>query len=182
MLRVIKKKENRVLAYQLGSDSAAIQNMVDTGKIIYRGDGIYEIHSRETLHGECGGEIALTGDWVKIDGEGYPYPNSKNYFEAHHSHVTGDIYEQIPEPLYAWEQECEWCPEMEFLVKSRGLQIDHTSFEKRYTAELWGTLETAAADAVIVFYSISCEKEGKVAAADFNFVERGEFERTYRVL
>ena len=42
--------------------------------------------------------------------------------------------------------------------------------------------ETAAEDAMIVFYSISYDETGKVIDADYNFVGRREFEKTYSML
>ena len=42
--------------------------------------------------------------------------------------------------------------------------------------------EAAAEDAMIVFYSISYDDAGNVIDCDWNFVERGEFDRTYSVI
>jgi len=39
-----------------------------------------------------------------------------------------------------------------------------------------------AADAVIVFYSITKDEDGTITDADFNFVARDEFDRTYSLL
>ena len=128
------------------------------------------------------GEIAVEGDWIKIDVNGYPYPNAKDFFESHHYLVERDTYEQIPLPLNAWNAECGLCPEVEYLIRNKKLLINETSFEKRYSAELWGTREVAAADAVIVFYQILYDAEGKVEDIDFNFVEKKTFDRTYSIL
>lgn len=68
------------------------------------------------------------------------------------------------------------------MLRNKKLLIDKTSFEKRYSADLWGTREVAAADAVIVFYRIIYDTEGKVEDIDFNFVEKKTFDRTYCIL
>ena len=69
-----------------------------------------------------------------------------------------------------------------FLVEKKGLVIDKTSSDRRYTAQLWGTREVAAEDAMLIFYSISYDDAGNVTDCDWNFVERGEFYRTYSVI
>lgn len=180
MFKVIKNKGKMVQAYKLQKDNETIKELMKKGKITYIGDGKYEVHSLETI-GEKG-EIAVEGDWIKIDGNGYPYPNAKDFFESHHYLVEGDTYEQIPLPLNAWNAECGLCQEVEYLIRNKKLLINETSFEKRYSAELWGTREVAAADAVIVFYQILYDAEGKVEDIDFNFVEKKTFDRTYSIL
>ena len=74
------------------------------------------------------------------------------------------------------------CPEVMFLVEKKGLVIDKTSSDRRYAAQLWGTREVAAEDAMLIFYSISYDDAGNVTDCDWNFVERGEFYRTYSVI
>ena len=74
------------------------------------------------------------------------------------------------------------CPEVMVLVEKKGLVIDKESSDRRYTAQLWGTTEAVAEDAMIVFYSISYDEAGNVTDCDWNFVERGEFDRTYSVI
>lgn len=79
MFKVIKNKSKIVKAYKLQKDSDTIQNLMKSGKITYRGDKKYEVHSLETLGGK--GELAVEGDWIKIDDSGYPYPNSKEFLK-----------------------------------------------------------------------------------------------------
>ena len=158
-----------------------MNDLIACGKISDLGDGKYAIHSREALNGNVGGEVVKAGDWIKIDGIGCPYPNDKEYFETNHRHIKGNTFEQIPKPLCAWDAECEMCPEVAFLVEKKGLEINESLFEQRYSAELWGTREVAVGDAVIVFYSISYDERG-VINAEFNFVARDEFERTYSII
>ena len=47
---------------------------------------------------------------------------------------------------------------------------------------LWGTEETAAKDAVVVFYGVERDADGAIAKIDFNFVARNVFEQTYELL
>lgn len=181
MYRVMKNKGKAVKAYQLGTDNAVIKELMEKGKIRDLGNGRYEIYSQEAVNGDAGGEKAVAGDWIKLDSTGSPYPNDKEYFEANHIHIDGDTFEQVPKLLPAWDAKLEICPEIEFLMAEKGLIIDETSSARRYTAELWGTREAAAEDAMIVFYSISYDGTGRVRDCDWNFVERGEFERTYSI-
>lgn len=182
MYKVIKNKGKVVKAYQLGSDNVVIKELMENGKICDLGNGRYEIYSQEAVNGAVGGEKAQHGDWIKVDGSGCPYPNDKAYFEANHRHIENDTFEQLPKPLLAWDNKLEVCPEIAFLVEKKGLVIDKTSVDQRYSAELWGTKEVAAADAIIVFYSISYDEAGSVTDCDWNFVGRGEFDRTYSMI
>lgn len=182
MYEVIKNKGNLVKAYQLGSNNAAIKELMKNGKICYLGEDRYEIYSKEAVNGAVGGEKAMAGDWIKLDSIGNPYPNDKEYFEANHRHIEGDTFEQLPKPLTAWDAKLKMCPEVTFLVEKKGLVIDQASLDRRYTAQLWGTTEVAAEDAMIVFYSISYDDAGKVTDCDWNFVEKSEFDRSYSVI
>ncbi len=180
MYKVIKNHGKTVQAYQLGSDSSVIQELLRSRKIIPLDNDKYEVFSQEVLQaGAEHGQIASHGDWIKIDSTGNPYPNDQAFFEKNHRQVEGDTFEQIPQPFWAWDAECAMCKEIEFLIREKGLHITPDSEEQYYTAPLWGTVESAKKDAVIIFYSISYDAAGNVMDADFNFVERGEFERTY---
>lgn len=182
MYKVIKNKGKTVEAYQLGSDNPVVKALMDDGKIYDIGNGRYEIHSQEAVNGAAGGEKAKAGDWIKVDSKGCPYPNEKEYFETNHRHIEGDTFEQLPKPLSAWDAKLKMCSEIAFLVEKKGLNIDETSSDRRYTAELWGTIEVAAEDAMIVFYSVSYDEVGNVTDCDWNFVERSEFDRAYSVI
>lgn len=96
--------------------------------------------------------------------------------------INIDTFEQLPKPLQAWDAKLKMCTEMRFLVEKKGLIIDETSKNRRYTAQLWGTTEVAAEDAVIVFYRISYDDAGNVTDCDWNFVERAEFDKTYSII
>ena len=73
------------------------------------------------------------------------------------------------------------CKEVSFLIREKGLVLDETNPDNYYSAVLWGTKEAAAKDAVLVFYNISYNDDGSVRDAEFNFVKREEFDKTYSV-
>ena len=179
MYTVIKNKGKMVKAYELGRNNPVISELIQKGKIRIGVDGKYEVFSQES---SGSGELAEAGDWVKVDSKGYPYPNKREWFEENHRHIEGDVFEQVPKPLNGWDSHLSMCPEIEFLVKEKGLVINEESSDCRYMAELWGTTETAAEDAMIVFYSISYGSDGKVMDANYNFVERSVFDKTYTIL
>ena len=183
MFKVIKNKGEIVQAYQLGSNHSVLNQLITQGQIKKLGDGRYEVFSQEALNGETKhGQVAEKGDWIKIDGKGYTYPNKREYFEENHRHVKDDTYEQLPKPHWAWTADCEMCEEVAFLINEKGLIINRDSYERFYSANLWSTLEVAKRDAVIIFYNIEYDHNDKVVEAEFNFVEKGEFERTYSII
>lgn len=183
MINVMKKHGKTVHAWRLGDPSREISEMIREGKIVPAADGTYEIMSREAVSGGSGhGQAARAGDYIKVDSGGFPYPNDAAFFEANHRKIQGDTYEQIPVPLKAWTAEEEICPEISFLQQNRGLVIRSDDFAHTFTAPLWGTVESAPGDAVIVFYSIDYAEDGSITDADYAFVVREEFEKNYRIL
>lgn len=187
MYTIRKRCSNTVKAYQLGSQHDVIQRLIAQGRIRDNGDGTYRVFSREVHSSDADGQLAKAGDWIKLDSGGFPYPNDQEFFKANHRHIDGDDYQQIPQTLQAWDAdrgELETCPEVQYLITHNRLQVHEDSEDSRYMADLWGTTEHAAADAVIVFYngSIQYDDAGDICRiGDFNFVARAEFERTYVV-
>ena len=179
-MRWARKKISHTQAWQLGMNTPMEQRMIHKGKIILRADGRYELFSQETT-GEVG-QIACAGDYFKVDPLGYPYPNAKGMFERNHRHIKGDWYEQSIEPVQIWTADDPECEEIRFLVESGQLCIHVDDPERYFSAKLWETEETAARDAVIVLYGIERAPSNDISRIDFNFVERGYFERTYEVL
>ena len=177
MKQVIKKQGRIVQAYRLGDEGPVVQKLIDEGKIKKLSDDLYEIFSQEAVNGN--GELAFSVDYVKLDSTGTPYPNGQEFFLKNHIHIQDDDYEQIPKPLYAWEVSDGMCKEIEYLISEKGLVISPAQKETYYSAPLWGTLLSAAEDAVIIFYDIRWDADGNVVLADFNFVARSEFEQTY---
>ena len=86
MFKVIKNKGKMVQAYKLQKDNETIKKLMKNGKIIYIGDGTYEIHSLETV-GEKG-EIAVEGEVLKRrDGMGIYETNSFELETLKDSHI-----------------------------------------------------------------------------------------------
>lgn len=180
MILVQKHHGKIVTAYQLGTQHPVIDKLIQEKRIIPLSDGQFEVMSQEAVHGK--GEIAQAGDFVKVDAAGYPYPNSRKFFENNHRHLRGDEYEQIPHPLAAWTADEELCEEVLFLIKNKGLALNENEPSQFFTAPLWGTIESAARDAVLIFYSIQRDETGRITKADFNFVARNIFNQDYEVL
>ncbi len=177
MAKYVKKNTGKnVNAWELGKGSEMEQELIKAGKIVKNDDG-YELFSQESKSGS--GEKAKAGDFFKVDGKGYPYPNAREWFFKNHRHIDGDTYEQLPKKLMAWESTDGITPEVQFLVEKKGLVLDPTNPKAYFGAMLWGAWETASADAVLIFYSVSYAEDGTVIDADFNFVARSEFEATY---
>lgn len=182
-----------IAAWQLTANpednAPVVKELMQAGRILFHpedenGEAFYEVLSREAVQAGQHGEVAFAGDYIKVDSEGYPYPNDMEFFVENHLQVAGqeNVYEQIPVPLKAWDADCDMCEEVQFLIDHKGLSIDETSTEQRYKAPLWGTTLAAAADAVLVFYSITYDEDGAVIGADYNFVASEEFDRKYHLV
>lgn len=183
MMKVIKHQGKQVQAYRLGEEHPVLRQLMEQGRIIKREDGQFEVFSQEALQGGTAhGQLAQAGDFIKLDSAGFPYPNDAAFFQKNHRHISGDHYEQMPKPLDAWTADQPMCPEVEFLIKQKGLTVDESSQDACFSAPLWGTREVAARDAVLIFYSITCGTDGAIKDADFNFVSRSEFEKTYHII
>ncbi|MBR4866941.1 MAG: hypothetical protein IKU11_09640 [Clostridia bacterium] len=171
------KKPIPIHALRLGDRTVEEVRLLEEGKLQIAPDGTYRVFSLEVQNGE--GEIAQPGDYVKFSSDGWPYPNSKAYFEANH-HPFGDgWYRQIPHPLPAWTVEDGTTPEIEFLQTEKGL-VFHPEDPAHYlSAPLWGTVLTAAYDAVILFYRIDKDSRGCILDIEFNFITKKEFDLTY---
>lgn len=180
MKKVVKKTEKEVLVYKLNSECDVLDRLMQEGKLKRKEDGTFEVFSREAMNGT--GELAYAEDYIKIDNGGFPYPNSAKFFEENHRHIEGNRYVQIPKLLDAWFASEGMCPEIQFLIEHKGLVIRESLPEKYFEAPLWGTILSAAKDAVIVFYELKRDCDGTILDADFNFVAREEFDRTYDIV
>ena len=178
MAKVIKKKGDVIEAYELGAGTTKEKELISQGKIVYRGNGIYEVFSQESKNGE--GQFAIKGDYIKIDSEGFPSPKTKEWFLANHKLLSKNKYEQLPKELLAWECKEKITPEMKFLISERGLYLDYDNDKEFFGAELWGAYLTAPKDAVVIFYDVKYDENGNVIDAEYNFVARKEFKLTYR--
>ena len=170
---VMKKTDSPVRACRLGEDSPLERELLKQGLLRRLPDGGWEVFSQET--GTAGGQIARAGDFVKVDGSGRPYPNSRVYFLANHRLAEGRWY-QLPKPLQAWQWGEAVPPELKELLESGRLRIEAREEERFFQAELWGTTLTAARNAVILF----SREEGE--ALRFRFVARRDFEESYTIL
>ena len=84
--------------------------------------------------------------------------------------------------MSAWTMDQPMCPEVEFLQQKKGLILSRDDFAHAFSAPLWGTIESAPGDAVLVFYSITYSEDHTVTDADYNFVVRQEFDKSYQIL
>ncbi len=179
-MNVIKKHGKTVNAYCLGIDCEIIDRLINEGKIIPHTDGTYEIISLESVNGH--GQTAKVGDYIKLDSSGSPYPNNAAFFRENHRHIKDNEYEQIPKPLLAWISDEPITDEVAFLIEHKGLELNENSFDKFFSAPLWGTVESSPRDSVLIFYSVERDECGEITDADFNFVARAEFEKTYTII
>ena len=178
-VKVVKKAGVPVVACRLGDGSALEERLIESGALARRADGRYEVFSREAVNGR--GEIAEAGSYIKVDGGGRPYPNAAGFFLENHE-PAGDGYVQRPRALEAWREGEPLSDEMRFLLDTGRLTIDRECPERWFSARLWGTLLSAAKDAVVVFYSVRRGPDGAIEDAQFALVAADEFRRTYDIL
>ena len=174
------KKNTKRQAWELGAGSDMEKQLIENGKLIAHPDGIYEVFTKEATEGK--GQIANAGDFVKVDTDGFPSPCERKWFFANHKHVEGNWYEQVAKPLKIWRKDDPESEEIKFLIDSGALNIHSEDLNKYYSAYLWGTMETAASDAVIVLYSVDKDEQGKIEAISFNFVEADYFKANYKII
>ena len=167
-------------AWQLGAGTAMEADLLAQGKIKLRAGGEYELFSQEAT-GKTG-QIARRGDYFKVDSAGFPYPNSRAYFESMHEKTGDGWYLQKTPPLTAWTADEPMPEEIRYLLDRQLLQIHPGEESRFFSAILWGAPETAARDAVILIYRTDRNEQGGITGVDFNFVAKAEFDRTYRVL
>lgn len=179
-MRKVRKKPMVVQAYRLGDNSPVVDGLMAEGEIRQKADGSFEVFSREAKDNI--GEHACCGDYIKLDSEGCPYPNSAEYFENNHRHLAADLFEQRSPAVEVWMYGDPMCPEIVYLIEHRHLSFHDDDPERFFQAPLWGTKLSAAKDAVIIFYRIVRDPSGKIIDADFNFVAGNEFARTYDII
>lgn len=179
-MRRVRNKEAVWYAFRVGDSDPVKEELIRKGWVKEKEDGSLELFSQEAAEGP--GELAGPGDYIKIDSSGRPYPNKGEYFEARHRHIGGNYYEKLPVEYEAWTAGDEIGPEMRFLTERKGLILDEDCPEKYFRAPLWGSVLCAAQDAVLVFYKIERDEDGKIRDIDFNFVARDEFDKTYEFL
>ena len=174
------KTSTQVQAWELGTGSKKEKEMLRDGKIIAHSDGTFEVFTKEAMRNK--GQIAKAGDYFKVDERGFPCPNKREYFLQNHQHLEGNRFIQTARPLKIWHLGDPECEELHFLLNNGLISIHPEDKEHCFSAPLWGTKETAAADAVIIFYSVENDSEGKICAVDFNFVDAEYFSTHYRII
>lgn len=177
---LVQKEAVYVQAWQLGAHSEKEEELITNGRIKLHVDGNYEIFSQEAT-GKTG-QIAKPGDYFKVALSGEPYPNERIWFERMHKHIRDDWYEQNSVPLQAWTVDEPINDTIQFLLDQSLLKINTSDPAHYFSASLWGTIETAAKNAVIIIHHVEKNNENEIISVNFNFVAREEFDKTYRVL
>ena len=177
---VIKNKGKNVQAYELGTGSEMEQQLIESGKIIRHANGSYELFSQESQSGS--GQMANPGDYFKVDDAGFPYPNGRDWFKQNHRHISGDTYEQLPQPLEAWNACDPLTAAVNHLIATGKLTLNFVDRSKFFNAHLWGADLSQNDEATLIFYGVTSDANGEVVDANFNFVAKDEFKRTYTVL
>lgn len=174
------KADTRVRAWELGAGSDMEKELLLCGKIVSHPDGTYELFSLEAT--EEKGQMAKAGDYFKVDHRGMPYPNEREWFLKNHQHLEGDWYQQAARPLKIWRLGDPDCEELRFLLDRGLLSIRPDDPQHCFIAPLWDTTETAASDAVIVFFSVERDPAESITVVSFNFVDAEYFNTHYRVI
>ena len=179
-MRHAEKKKRVVLAYQLGAGTAMEEELIREGAIRRLADGSYALFSQEAMNGA--GEIACAGDYFKVDvvnGKRFPYPNSREFFEANHRHLEGDSYEQRGRAVAVWQNGDAPCEEIDFLLHSGQLTLRPQDEARYFNAVLLGAPLSAAKDAVVVLNRVERNEQGSITDIAFSFVSRPDFERDF---
>lgn len=174
------KSNTKRQAWEFGAGTDMEQQMIHSGKIIAHPDGTYEVFSKEATEGK--GQMANTGDFFKVDSTGFPSPCERDWFKKNHEHLEDDWYQQIAEPLMIWRKDDPEIEEIKFLVDNGALKINKDDPQKYFSALLWGTMETAPDNAVIVFYAVNRDEDGKITSIRFNFVDADYFKANYKLI
>ena len=172
---IVIKKVIPMPAFQLGTPCALSQKLMNAQLLLPLPEGLWEIKTREAA---LQGEIAKTGDYIKLDSIGMPYPVEKDWFESNHKQQEDGLYLQQAKPKKAWCKDEMMCEEIRFLVNEDLLQWDRKT---GFCAYLWGTWQTAAPNAVVVFDEVKTDDQGKIQGVDFHFVAQEEFHATYEI-
>lgn len=173
---IVIKKALPMPAFPLGTDCPLARQLTQAGLLLPLPEGYWRVTTRET-RGE--GELAKTGDYIKLDSTGMPYPTEKAWFEANHTRTAEGMYLQTPLPRKAWHAPEPVCPEIRFLLEQKLLHWDP---QQGFGAQLWGTWQTAAPDAVVVLDGVETGSTGEIRGVEFHFVAAEEFVLTYDIL
>ena len=176
---ILKKSAQPVTACCLGESSALEKTLEEKKMIIRKPGGFWEVHTRESAGNR--GEIAKTGDYVKLDVGAYPYPVKARVFLREHR-LEKDGYWQIPRELEAWTVGEPRTPVLEWLLSTGRLRIVQNDPAHYFQAQMWGTQISAPEDAIVVFSHVSRNASGDILNVDFNFVDHEVFLLSYDVI
>lgn len=182
MRQAIKSKKKIIKAYQLGAGSNMEKLLLEEGSLVLREDGKYELFSQEAVNGK--GEVAVAGDYFKVDeveGKHFPYPNEKTWFEANHTHLQADEYEQANKPLYIWQASDLVSEEIRYLLETGKMTIKEDDYDHYFNTFLWGAYLSATKDATVIFYNIDRDDNGVITNISFNFIAKAQFEADYKL-
>ena len=152
------------------------QKLIDAHLLLPLPQDLWEVRTREA---EEQGEIAKTGDYIKLDSIGMPYPVKKEWFETNHTQLESGLYLQKQKSKKAWCMTEPMCEELRFLVNQEQLRWDRKT---GFGAKLWGTWQTASSDAVIIFDEVHTDDDGQIQQVEFHFIAAEEFITTYEVI
>lgn len=62
----------------MGEENCVIDTLILQGKVKRLSDDSYEVFSQEVVQEH--GEVAFKGDYIKVDSDGFPYPNNADFF------------------------------------------------------------------------------------------------------
>ena len=180
MAKIQKNAGKKVNAYELGCGSAMEAQMIAEGKIVLK-DGIYYLRSTEVVNAGTTGQQAVAGDFFKVDGEGNPYPNAREWFLEHHKVLNAEAneYEQIPQPNEAWFYGEPITDAVQYCLDHDLVKLNEDDPQNYFGAMLWGDWLTAPQTAALMFYSVNRDENGVVTGVDFNFVVKEEIEKNY---
>lgn len=172
---LIVKKPTPVQAFVLGSQTDAELDLIQKGMLSLTPEGQWRLITRET---PGMGELVETGDYVKIDSIGMPYPVSKQWFEDNHELIRDGWYLQKTAPRKGWHKNLPMLPEVRYLLDQKLLVWNNQHF----SAFLWGTMQTVTDDAVIVLDAVIGAPDGTFSSVEFHFVAAEEFAKTYNII
>lgn len=176
---IIIKKSVPARAFQLGNACSLEREFISRGLLLPLPEGLWRVKTRES---PTEGELAKSGDYIKIDRSGMPYPTGKEWFEANHVPLKGGMYLQTATPRKAWQASEPVCPEIRFLLDQGLLRWNPEDQSCTFQAYLWGTEQTAAGDAVVVLDRVETDSLRKIQTVEFHFVAKEEFQSAYDVL
>ena len=153
------KKNTKRQAWEFGAGSDMEQKMISSERIIRHPNGLYEVFSKEATEGK--GQMAHTGDYFKVDEEGFPSPCERDWFQKNHEHLEADWYLQKAKPLKIWRKGDGESEEIKFLIDNGALTINEE--EARNVRQMFDyAFANYSSQEVVVGNQTILEKKSKV--------------------